>query len=50
MQASEARRLATEIIPELRYAGVRVPPSSGKGAEYWDDFVELVQTALAALD
>ena len=50
MQASEARRLADEIIPELRYAGVRVPPSSGKGADYWDDFVEFVQAALAALD
>jgi hypothetical protein len=50
MQASEARRLATEIIPELRYAGVRVPPSSGQGAEYWADFVELVQAALVVLD
>ncbi len=50
MQASEARRLATEIIPELRYAGVSVPPSSRKGADYWLDFVELVQAALAALD
>lgn len=50
MQASEARRLAGEITPELRYAGVRIPPSSGKGADYWPDFVELVQAALAALE
>lgn len=50
MQASEARRLATEVIPQLRYAGVRVPPSSRKGADYWLDFVELVHAAVAALD
>ena len=50
MQASEARRLAGEITPELRYAGVKIPPSSGKGADYWSDFVELVQAALAALE
>jgi hypothetical protein len=50
MQASEARRLAGEITPELRYAGVKIPPSSGKGADYWSDFVELVQAALAVLE
>jgi hypothetical protein len=47
--ASQARTLAQEILPELRYAGVNAPLSSRKGADYWQDFIELVQAALAAL-
>jgi hypothetical protein len=49
MLASEARTVADEIVPELRYAGVRVPIDERPGAEYWQDFVELTRTALAAL-
>jgi hypothetical protein len=47
--ASQARTFAQEILPELRYAGVNVPLSSRKGADYWQDFIELVQAGLAAL-
>jgi hypothetical protein len=49
MRASEARALAEQILPEFRYAGVRVPPSRRRGADYWQDFVELVSAALTAL-
>lgn len=49
MLASEARTLADEIVPELRYAGVRVPVHGRPGAEYWQEFVELAGVALAAL-
>jgi hypothetical protein len=49
MLASEARTLADEIVPELRYAGVRVPLDGGRGAAYWQDFVELAGAAVAAL-
>ena len=47
--ASEARTLAEEIGPELRYAGVRIPLGARLGAEYWQDFVELVEAALASV-
>lgn len=50
MLASEARTLADEIAPELRYAGVRIPLDGGNGAAYWQDFVELSRAALAALE
>jgi hypothetical protein len=50
MLASEARTLADELVPELRYAGVRVPFDGRTGAEYWQTFVELVDAALAALE
>ena len=49
MLASEARTVADEIVPELRYAGVRIPLDARPGAEYWQDFVELASAALAAL-
>lgn len=49
MLASEARTLADEIVPELRYAGVRVPLDGRPGAEYWQDFVEQTRAALTAL-
>lgn len=49
MLASEARILADEIVPELRYAGVRVPIDERPGAEYWQDFVELADSAVVAL-
>lgn len=49
MLASRARTLAEEIAPELRYAGVRVAPSGRLGADYWQDFVELVDAALASV-
>jgi hypothetical protein len=49
MLASEARTVADEIVPELRYAGVRMPLDARPGAEYWQDFVELAGAALAAL-
>jgi hypothetical protein len=49
MLASEARRVADEIVPELRQAGVRVPLDRHPGAEYWQDFVELATAAVAAL-
>jgi hypothetical protein len=48
--SSEARTLAEEILPDLRYAGVRVPFGTTKGAAYWEDFNDLVNEALAALD
>jgi hypothetical protein len=50
MLASEARTLAEELVPELRYAGVRVPFDGHSGAEYWQDFVELAGAAVAALE
>jgi len=49
MLASEARTLAEEINPELRYADVRIPSAGRHGAEYWQDFVELVEAALASV-
>ena len=49
MLASEARTLADQIVPELRYAGVRVPLDGHPGAEYWQDFVELASATVAAL-
>jgi hypothetical protein len=49
MLASEARTLADEIVPELRYAGVRVPVDGRPGAEYWQYFVELACAATAAV-
>lgn len=49
MVASEARTVADEIVPELRYAGVRISLNARPGAEYWHDFVELAGAALAAL-
>lgn len=48
MLASEARTLAGEIVPDLRYAGVRVSEEGGPGAAYWADFVELAKTAARA--
>jgi len=50
MLASEARTVADEIVPQLRYAGVRVPLDRRPGAEYWQDFVELARAAVAALE
>jgi hypothetical protein len=50
MLASEARTVADEIVPELRYAGVRVPLNGRPGADYWQDFVELADAAVAALE
>jgi hypothetical protein len=50
MLASEARTLADEIVPELRYAGVRVPIDGRHGAEYWQEFVELADAAVGALE
>jgi len=49
MLASEARTLADEIVPELRYAGVRVSVDGRPGAAYWQDFVELAGATMAAL-
>jgi hypothetical protein len=49
MVASEARTLAEEIGPELRYAGVRIPPARRLGAEYWQDFIDLAEAALASV-
>lgn len=49
MRASKARTLAEEVTPELRYAGVRVPTGSRLGAEYWQDFVDLVDAALTSV-
>lgn len=49
MLASKARTLAEEIGPELRYAGVRVPSGGRLGAEYWQDFVDLVGAALTSV-
>lgn len=49
MLASQARTLAEEVDPELRYAGVRVPSGGRLGAEYWQDFLDLVEAALASV-
>lgn len=50
MLASDARVLAEQIAPDLRYAGVRVARPAGVGTDYWQDFVALVDSALGALD
>jgi len=50
MLASDARVLAEQIAPDLRYAGVRVARPAGTGTDYWRDFVALVDAALGALD
>jgi hypothetical protein len=50
MLASDARQLAAEITPELRYAAARIPEPSHTGADYWQDFVALVSAALACLE
>jgi hypothetical protein len=49
MLASEAHTLAHDIVPEVRYAGVRVPVDGRPGAAYWQDFVELTGATMAAL-
>ncbi len=49
MLASQARTLVEEIRPELRYASVRIPAGGRLGTEYWQDFVELVEAALASV-
>lgn len=49
MLASEARVLVDAIASELRYAGVRINGSGHSGAEYWQDFVDLVSAAVGAL-
>jgi hypothetical protein len=49
MLASEARTLADEITPELRYAGVHLDSAARAGADYWQDFIELASAAAAAL-
>lgn len=49
MLASEARVLMDEIAPELRAAGVRAYAADGRGAEYWPQFVEIVQDAVRAI-
>lgn len=49
MLASQARVLAEEITPELRYAGVRADRPTRTGADYWQDFVTFVDAAVAAL-
>ncbi|MGB0095577.1 MAG: hypothetical protein WBP81_23945 [Solirubrobacteraceae bacterium] len=49
MLASEARTVADGIMPELRYAGVRLDGRGRSGAQYWQDFVELVRAAVGAL-
>lgn len=48
LRASQARDVLEELRPELAYAGVRV--SGGRrGEEAWQDLVETVENALAAL-
>ncbi len=49
MLASDARTLAEEITPELRYAGVRIDEPQRTGADYWQDFIALVDNAVNAL-
>lgn len=49
MLASESRILMDEIAPELRAAGVRAYAADGRGAEYWPQFVEIVQDAVGAI-
>ena len=49
MRASEARELVTEIGPDLRFAGGFVTDRGRPGAEYWEDFVVTVRTALDRL-
>lgn len=50
MLASEARTVADEIVPELRYAGVQVSLNGRPGAEYWRGFVDMADAAVAALE
>jgi hypothetical protein len=47
--ASNARVLAEEITPALRYAGVAVEETRHTGADYWSDFVALVDAAISPL-
>ena len=49
MLASEAPTIADELTPELRYAGVRLDGGSRPGAEYWQDFVDMVRAAVHVL-
>jgi hypothetical protein len=49
MVASDARVLAEAITPELRYAGVKIEEPRHTGADYWQDFVALVEAAIGAL-
>jgi hypothetical protein len=46
MLAREARTIADEITPELRYAGVQFDGGSRPGAAYWQDFVDMVGAAV----
>jgi hypothetical protein len=46
VRASQARTLAEELTPDLRYAGVRTTPDAAHGAAFWDDFVEITRAAI----
>jgi hypothetical protein len=48
--ASEARVLIDGVAPDLRFAGVPVSDRGLTGAEYWDDAVATIRTALDALE
>lgn len=48
MRSSRAHDLLERIAPDLAYAGV-VPRRGGRGEDAWDDLVEMIERALAAL-
>jgi hypothetical protein len=49
MLSSQARSLADEIEPDLRYAGLRVERDGARGSAYWRSFAELATAALDLL-
>jgi hypothetical protein len=46
VRASQARTLAEEIAPDLRYAGVPTEIYAARGADFWGDFVEMTRAAI----
>lgn len=50
LRASAARELMAEVAPLLRYAGVPARDGTGRGAEYWPQFVATVKDATRALE
>lgn len=50
LRASEARKLHERVSPDLRFAGVTTGNGAAKGTAYWDEFVQSVRNATAALE
>lgn len=48
LRASQARTLATRLTPDLQLAGAPAEIYDARGAEFWDEFVEITRAAVRA--